>query len=64
MYADDILSFSDTVIGLQKQIDSISEYSKQIGMSIIVEKTKTLVFRKGGVMKNNERWFVNRSCLF
>ena len=54
MYADDVSIFSGTVIPLQKHIDSISEYSQQISMSINVEKTKFLVFRNGGVVKNND----------
>ena len=57
MFADDISSFSDTVLRLQKQIDCISDYTKIKGMKINADKTKIVVFRNGGIVKKTERWF-------
>ena len=61
MFADDILSFSDSVLRLQKQIDFISDYTKIKGMKINADKTKIVVyvFRNAGMVKKTERWFLD-----
>ena len=58
MYADDLSSFADTVCRLQKQIDSISNFCKELNMKINIEKTKIIVFRNGGTLKNSEKWLL------
>ena len=58
MYADDVSSFADTVCRLQKQIDSISNFCKELNMKINIEKTKIIVFRNGGALKNSEKWLL------
>ena len=50
MFADDVSSFSDTVINLQHQINCIEEYCKTVNMKINLSKTKIVVFRNGGVL--------------
>ena len=62
MFADDIPSFSDTVLRLQKQIDCISDYTKIKGMKINADKTKIVVFRNGGIVKklSDGFWTANR----
>jgi hypothetical protein len=59
MFADDVSNFSDTVINLQHQINYIEEYCKSVNMKINLSKTKIIVFRNGGVLKQTEKCFFN-----
>ena len=52
MFADDVASFADTVVRLQRQINLISRFCNSVGMSLNLSKTKIMVFRK-----EIERWF-------
>ncbi|MCG7892781.1 MAG: reverse transcriptase family protein, partial [Candidatus Thiodiazotropha endolucinida] len=57
MFADDVASFSDSIIGLQRQINCIQRFCNSVGMSLNLLKTKIIVFRNGGIVKNIEHWF-------
>jgi hypothetical protein len=54
-----VYSFSDTVINLQQQINYIEDYCKSVKMKINLSKTKIIVFRNGGVLKQTEKWLFN-----
>ena len=56
MYADDISSFADTVLHLQRQIDKICSFCKCVKMKINRRKTKIVVFRNWGCLKKCEKW--------
>ena len=58
-YADDISNVSDSVGRLQKQLNILAKYCKLYGMKVNIEKTKVIVFRRGGVVKKNEHWTFN-----
>ena len=57
MFADDVSCFSDTVIRLQRLIDLIEKFCKSVGMKLNLRKTKIMVFRNGGIVKQIERWY-------
>ena len=57
MYADDISSMSETAIQLQRQINCISQYCKEVSMQINIDKTKIIVFRNNGHLKEHEKWY-------
>ncbi|XP_071115244.1 uncharacterized protein [Haliotis cracherodii] len=59
LYADDLCIFDDTVIGLQRKIDILSNFCKKWGLEINMSKTEILVFRRGGTLRYDERWFLN-----
>ena len=59
MFADDVSSFADSGVRLQRQIDLIEKFCKSVGMSLNLSKTKIIVFRNGGIVKDTERWFYN-----
>ena len=63
LFADDVSSFSDTVIQLQRQIDGIAKFSDSVGMKINLDKSKIMVFRNGGVIKQNEKWFLKGNLI-
>ena len=47
-YADDIVIFSNTSDGLQRGLNVLSDYCNKWKLTVIVDKTKIMVFRKGG----------------
>ena len=57
MYADDVVLFSDTIGGLQKQINTLQLFCEQSGMKVNLDKTKVLVFKNGGYLSKYERWY-------
>ena len=50
VYVDEVSSIEDTVLRLQKQIDSIPNFSKELDMN----KSKIIVFRNGGTLRRSE----------
>ena len=57
LFADDVAGFSDTVRRLQRIIDTIANFCDLFGMKINLGKTKIIVFRNGGFLKDIEKWF-------
>ena len=45
LFADDVASFSDTIVRLQHQINCIHRFCESVGMSLNLLKTKIIVFR-------------------
>ena len=56
LFADDAVIFSETPSGLQKSLDNTECYCKRWNLTVNVEKTKIVVFRKGEMIAQNERW--------
>ena len=63
LYADDIAQVADMVGRLQKQIDILSEFCKLTGMRVNEDKTKIIVFRNGGIIRKNEKWYYNNNVI-
>jgi exonuclease III len=63
MYADDTVLFSDSVEGLQAMLNSLHTYSTEMGLTVNIDKTKVVVFRNGGRVRDNEVWSYNNSVL-
>jgi exonuclease III len=59
LFADDIALVSTTPIGLQNQLRNLENASKLFGLTVNLEKTKVMVFRKGGHLSKYEKWFYN-----
>lgn len=60
MFADDVAGVADTVVKLQHQINYVDEFCAATGMKVNVDKSQIMVFRNGGPVKNNEKWYINR----
>jgi hypothetical protein len=56
LYADDLALISDTVFGLQRQLNILADYCSDWGLSVNIDKTKIMVFRRGGQLKRIEKW--------
>ena len=57
LFADDIVLLSSTPTGLQNQINSLVKASCSLGLVVNLEKTKVMVFSKGGHIAETEKWF-------
>lgn len=56
LYADDTVIFSESVSGLQKMLDSLHSYTTEWDLSVNKEKTKVVIFRNGGKIRDSEAW--------
>ena len=50
---------SDNVRPLQAQLDVIAGFCNRTGMKINLSKTKIIVFRNGGYLREKEKWYFN-----
>ena len=48
-----LLYFSNTSEGLQKGLDILSDYGQKWKLTVNNDKTKVMVFRKGGILPRN-----------
>ncbi len=56
LFADDIVLFSESIKGLQEGLDLLSSYCNKWELTVNVEKSKIVIFRKGGRVAKKERW--------
>ena len=61
IYADDLVIFSDTVVGLQTQLNSLEVYCKELSLKINVQKTTIVIFRNGAKLYDNEKFHINNN---
>lgn len=54
MYADVMVIFSESILGLQKVIGTLTEHRSKCLLSVDIYKTKIVVFRKGGKVHVDE----------
>jgi hypothetical protein len=57
LFADDICLISTTPAGLQNQINNLEKASEALGLTVNLNKTKVMIFRKGGHLAKAEKWF-------
>ena len=63
LFADDIALIAKTPAGLQNQINNFKNASENLGLTVNLDKTKVMVFRKGGYLGSREKWFLGREKL-
>ena len=59
MFADDAVIFSDSIDGLQSSLNNLESYCLKWNLKVNVDKTKIVVFQKGGNLIRNEKWTYN-----
>ena len=59
LYADDMTIFAETPAGLQKGLDTLKSYCNRWKLTVNIEKTKIIIFRKGGILPRDMRFFYN-----
>ena len=56
-FADDVALLATTPCGLQNQLDSLKVCCDRLKMEVNKDKTKVMVFRKGGHLSKHEKWY-------
>ena len=56
LFADDMILLSETVIGLQTQLNSLFSAASRLQLKVNMNKSNIVVFRKGGYLGARERW--------
>ena len=59
MYADDTVLLAETPENLQCILNSLYNYCQEWNLTVNTDKTKIMVFRNGGRLKDNEKWVYN-----
>ena len=44
-------------MGLQSHLDNLQKASESLGLTVNLQKTKVMVFRKGGCLGKHEKWY-------
>ena len=55
LFVDDVVLGSSTPAGLQNQISSLQKASDSLGLTVNLDKTTVMVFRKGGHIASGEK---------
>lgn len=61
LYADDIVLLADKASVLQNMINNLESYCKMWNLEVNLSKSEIVVFRNGGRLGRNERWFFNNA---
>ena len=59
LLADDVVLLSETVIGLQTQLNCLFRAATRLQLKVNLSKSNIIVFRKGGYLSVRERWSYN-----
>ena len=57
-FADDLTLLASTVTGLQNQLNVLSVAAERLCLTVNLDKSKVIVFRKGGFLAAKEKWFL------
>ena len=59
MYADDMVIFAESAEELQAMLNTSYSYTTKWNLTVNVEKTEIVIFRNGGKIRSDEKWFLN-----
>ena len=59
LLADDIILCSETVVGLQNQLNILQRAACKLHLIVNLDKSNIIVFRKGGYLAEKEKWTYN-----
>jgi hypothetical protein len=59
MFADDLALLADTAVGLQRQLNLLSDFCNTNKLKVNESKTKIVVFKNGGILSRHESWIYN-----
>ena len=64
MFADDVSLLADTPRDLQHAINILDMSASKFGLKININKTEIIVFRKGGYLNKDEKWFLQGQKIY
>ena len=56
LFADDVILWSRSITGLQNQLNCLKEEADRLSLTVNLDKTNVMVFRKGGYLSIHEKW--------
>ena len=56
LFADDVILLSNTIVGLQNQLDNLKREAARLYLTINLDKTNVMVLRMGGNLAVSEKW--------
>jgi hypothetical protein len=59
LFADDLAVGATTRRGLQRAINCVKDFYEEWGLKINIDKTKVVVFKKGGKLSRDEKWWLD-----
>ena len=57
LFADDIVLLSETVVGLQNQLNNLYSAASKLHLTVNLAKSNIIVFRLGGFLGEREKWY-------
>jgi hypothetical protein len=63
LFADDVALLALTPYGLQNQLNCLKDCCDRLRLEVNIDKTKIMVFRKGGYLTKWEQWFFDGTKL-
>ena len=63
LLADDVALLSETIVGLQSQLNSLSSAASSLHLNVNLNKSNIIVFRQGGYLGARERWTYNGAIM-
>ena len=63
LFADDVALISTSPGGLQAQLNSLKVCCDELKLKVNIDKTKVMIFRKGGFVGQREKWFFEGNAL-
>ena len=63
LFADDVILISDTVSGLQNQLNVLWETANRLSLVVNLDKSNIIVFRNGGHIAACEKWMYGHNMI-
>ena len=57
LFADEIVLLSNTIVGLQQQVNVLRNTAKRLHIVVNFDKSQVVIFRNGGYIAAREKWF-------
>ena len=63
LFANDLALLSCSPTGVQTQLDCLQRVCLDLGLTVNTDKSKVMLFMKGGFVGRSERWFIDGNVL-
>ena len=57
LFADGIALLSDTIVGLQNQLDVLARNCARLDLYVNLDKSNIVIFRNGDTFSRKKKWF-------